>query len=479
MARLFFFVLAVLGLSGLAACSLSKFTDLENQAPAMKISQNGDIDSSSFGHGLVGGKRAAGEMGGALGITGNGDSSFSVCLFTASSADRPTVSQMDRGQLKLQLDSPTRMDSLAPAPEGIPVNGSKGPFAYLGSTSSTGSTVRIVDINKASGYVDPVISAPSEVSGFGLSVTRATFGTTPQTDLAVGAQDAVVLFREEKWPYMQTDQPVILLLHKVGSTWPAGKFESLVSGDLDADGVDEVVAGAPSTNTVVVIYGVRKCLDAVNQCVAVEGKPLGACPPCTTHLTVPLPDPSVKGFGGSLLVENLDGDVKGTRELVVGATESGGVYVYKLRTEDFLPGAPAPTFSNQIERPAGADGFGTALAYGTFDGKFDGQTTPLLAVGAPEASVAGIPGAGKIYLYSNFTNPVVPPDSRRPDGVSLASPELNTLLGSRLAVMPFLVPNQADTTKTDTYQLLAAAGQEAVYVFFSNLTKDHKDPRAY
>jgi hypothetical protein len=107
----------------------------------------------------------------------------------------------------------------------------------------------------------------------------------------------------------------------------------------------------------------------------------------------------------------------------------------------------------------GPTSFGSSLAFGRFT-----YGDPLLAVGAPNAEAGGVPAAGKIFLYDRNLAAL------GGGGVSLVGPEASMLVGRHLAVLPFRVGSQ-------THEVLAASGRDAIFVFFSNLVPGHKDLR--
>jgi hypothetical protein len=426
-----FFLSSILALGG---CSWSVFSDYELQAPAVRVEQSGDIRSGSFGDAVVGIDRGSGAEGGALFVAGNGDSGVSTMLFSKDGSVNNSAA--DRDKIKVQLDSPTKMTGLAALP-GVPSPSGGGPVCYLTSVAAGVGTVRAIDINRfglVSPAYDAVDSWTPKVVDFGQSVAVGAFadGTT-RDDVAVGARDAVVVLKAAAAATLQLDDTNA----GVFANLPAGTYSVLATGDLDPStpGVDEIVAGAPEANSVVVLNKVGDCLTGT----------------CTNVLTLAAPS-GAKGFGGALAIAEADGKKK----IVVGASESNQVFVFAIK-DPF-----AVELEATLETPSGARSFGSGLAYGRFT---DGS--PLLAVGAPSTAVDGATDAGKIFLYewkaSTWT-------ALTPGGVAPVSPTATMLLGRRLSVLPFRVGTQ-------THDILVASGREAVFAFFADLVAGHKDIR--
>lgn len=434
----------------LAGCSYSVFNDLEDRAPAARVTQeSSDISSASFGDQLVGLPRG-GNAGGLVVITGNADPAFSSA--TISGSGGVSAAHLEADDVKSELANPDRINAAAAVPSSVTAAGAQGPFLYLGSVSLGLGTVRVMDavtMRHVQAYDAP--TQPQAVTSFGLSLAAARLGEGAlPDDVAVGAKDAVVLLRAASggtlsWPYMQTDQAVVVA---GGTDWPSGDFSVIASGDLDpSTDEDEIVAAVPEKNAVVVVHHVADCFASA------------ATQTCTTHLVIPIPS-GASLFGSALLVGDVDDD--GAPELVVGAPDVNRVYVYDLGAEHFdLQSPSAPPAPTTITPPTGAREFGAALALG----RVDGGAKPLLAVGAPGTEVSGAATAGRLYLFGSDLKAVG-------EGVELATPEEKTLLGRRLAVVPF-VPSDGGST----YELLAASGRDAVFIFFANLTPAHKDVR--
>jgi hypothetical protein len=436
----------------LSGCSFGVFSDLEDKAPAARVNQDdSEISSSSFGDHIVGLPRGASKemkdaTGGVLAITGNGDAAFA----SATVAGGVRVAHAERSQVKDNLDAPIRITAMAAAPSNELVDNTiSGPFAWVGSTSGEGS-VRVLDVLtfKRIGAVHKAPNNVFPVTEFGASVAAANLdGTGGGDDLAVGAKSALVLLLADnsgglRWPSMKEDTP-LTVSEPAGSDWPSGSFSVIAAGNLDSSTPeDEVVAAVPEKNAVVVVHHISDCFKDTS--VA-----------CKSYVRVRASD--ADRFGSALLVADVDDDKK--PELVVGAPGVNKVYVYDLDSSHFDAASPAK-LPDPTVLVAGTDvrEFGASLAFGKLDG-----VRGLLAVGAPSTVVGGTSSAGRIVLYDTSLKEVG-------EGVTLATPEDKTLLGRNLTVIPY----SKSGTRLD---VLAAAGREAVFVFFASLTSDHKDVR--
>lgn len=423
---------AIICLICLTGCSYGAFTDLEDKAPAVRISQEGAISSASFGDHLAGKAAADDQGGGLLAIVGNAEPSFCAIHFTATG--KPSNKPADRDKIKNEFDNPNRFNAIAPAPYDKPYSTFKGPFAYVASSSSVKGTVRVMDLSvtRQVGMEFEAPTDPTPVSDFGMSVTPANFtDANDNTDLAVGAANAVVLMRTDQWPAMK--ETVVVS----GGGFPVGKYSVIASGDLDNTNEDEVVAAIPESNIVVIIHHVADCFADTSVT-------------CNSFIKLEVPEEAA-GFGWSLLVDSSN------KRLLVGAPDSdsfrGKVFAYEFESSHFGD-SPPPLPEPVVLQPAESKAFGKSLVMGQVTG-----TGNIYIIGAPGSEANGTTGAGKIFLVDNNMNLL------DEEGVALASPEENTLLGQQLAILPF-------RASSVVHDVLVASGGHEVFVFFANLGGD-------
>ncbi|MCC6750984.1 MAG: FG-GAP repeat protein [Deltaproteobacteria bacterium] len=441
--------LSTLAALALGGCTFGKFDDYEAKAPAVKISQVGNIKSNTFGGNMLGIPSAGGSEGGILLAAGSAPVALDTVGFNPSG--KYNQSQTEAKDLKEDLGEPERFNGIAAAPSDKAIGAFPGPFAYVATTSGLVGKVYLIDVNR---YAGPnAYGTPSnDLKNFGASVTPANLGgSSVPDDLVVGAQGKVVLWRADIWPNLEADAKALVV--EGSGRWPAnGNFDLVAAGQFDAGTPeDEVVVSVPANNYVAIIHKVAECLAAVPQ-------------PCKSILELPIPD-RANGFGKSLLVGDVDAD--GKLDLVVGAPETdgrGAIYVYKLNGDHFKDGATPPA-PQVIGAPQGAVGFGGALAFG----KFEGGDQRVLAVSAPSSDVEGTLKAGRVYLYRLYQAGNDKPVSEA--GVTLVRPPERGLLGLRLATLPFRVG-------AVSHEVLVAASSEAIYAFFASTTDKHKDVRA-
>ncbi len=158
---------------------------------------------------------------------------------------------------------------------------------------------------------------------------------------------------------------------------------SLVSADLDGDGLIEVISGAPAADVGVAAGAGQVWIRSF------DGQGFSQAP---VLLTAPVPS-TAGAFGTALLLDDVDGD--GLDDLIVGepgAAAGGNVHIFV--------GFNAGVFAKQgiIAAPGGAVGnqFGTALAAGTFDGSVGRK----IAVGAPGTTISGLANAGRVHVIN-------------------------------------------------------------------------------
>jgi hypothetical protein len=301
---------------------------------------------------------------------------------------------------------------------------------------------------------------------------------------------------------------------------------SVASGDIDGDGLDDIVAGAPlydenprllDVGTVQVIFGDEGLLSVpvrevvipspVLEANATFGREVAvgdingdgfqdiaiAAPKSDTGnqrdsgrvfvylgsanfsggtpITLDNPEPSLNGlFGSALATGDLNGD--GVDDIAIGAplANAGQGRVYYYQGGASLGARPTLTLNFPNPQPGGMARFGIALAAGNVNGdKFED-----LLVGAPFAPAAGKTSAGQVFVFLGGS----PFDATADATLQDPAPELGELFGLGLAVgdvngdrigdMAISAPD-ADVIDRD---LVADAGR--ILVFFGGSTLDTK-----
>ena len=177
-------------------------------------------------------------------------------------------------------------------------------------------------------------------------------------------------------------------------------------GDLDGDGVPDLLLGAPNASP-----------GGLAQAGLVQLRS-GA----SGQILFELEGAEARAFFGQVVanVHDIDGD--GVDDFAIGAPsaipgglqDAGSVFVYSGATAELL---------YRWDGTSGFDAFGSAIGGG---GDVDGDGVPDIVVGAPYASPGGVLGAGSAFIFSGATGELL----LRWDGE-----ELDAALGASVAIV--------------------------------------------
>ena len=232
---------------------------------------------------------------------------------------------------------------------------------------------------QAQAHLGHAVAAAGDVNGDGLGDLVAG---APMMDVG-GEEDAGEVRVYLSLPRLPSSDPVPELFGDQDGARIGTTVDAFASGDLDADGADELVVGTP-------LFDAAE--EAAGRVEVFDGSPAGlAAAASWTGLGT-----SEDGyFGGSVGLGDADGD--GWLDLFVGEPRWDGAEVDE-GTVWFFPGGPSglsPTATwNAALGQAGAL-LGTAIDVGDFDG--DGLAD--LLVGAPEWD-DGDPHAGATFVFA-------------------------------------------------------------------------------
>jgi hypothetical protein len=223
---------------------------------------------------------------------------------------------------------------------------------------------------------------------FGAALAVGDFDGDGRADLAIGAPGAdagagvVTVLRGSPSGLQPAGAQAFFesLAGSLASSAGAGFGEALAAGDLNGDGRDDLAVGAPGAGT-----------DGAGEVVVLYGSSGGLSTADARVLTAPGPS---QLFGAALATG--DFDANGIADLAVGAPGVGAVDVVPGAAGRL--GALAWTASHDAAGVAGPTGgaFGATLAAGDFN--HDGAAD--LAVGAPGAAVGGQEAAGHVAVMT-------------------------------------------------------------------------------
>ena len=476
-------------------CSFTRFDDLEKLAPATRVEEGGGTPFA----GLVRQPASTQQPGGQIVL--GAESIYSV-VFEANGSVGTTSIPRNKWSDDLKLDGHS-IKGYAPAPVDRSENAGDALF-YLGATSASSGRVMIVGSSFRAAVGLPLGTVVAKnIESFGIALAPAALSNAGRTeDLVIGATGGVVLVDGRSWPNLNPSE-----LLAIPNGFTSGTYRAIVAGELDHTTLEnEIAVAADDRNFVAVLANAKSCLPgstrsttvagdagvgdggaadagagdagtadagATDLSVAADSGSAGGCQLRTVAFEIPATQDGVVAgeFGFSLLIADVNGD--GDNELVVGAPaseidgessdqRSGAVYVYSLKEPLKNPpqGKVQLTPEVIIKAPAGARRFGSALAFG----KFDGQSQ-LLAISAPETTVGNQKNAGQVLVYAAASL------SEPRKKLELATPSSDgDLLGLRLTSMPFFSGDRR-------HDVLVASANKSAVVFFSNVTPDHKDFR--
>ena len=170
------------------------------------------------------------------------------------------------------------------------------------------------------------------------------------------------------------------LLYRVEGTSAMDRLGTAVAsvGDLDGDGIQDVLAGAPQTSTIGSAVGMVSVLSgATGQLIR------------TLH-----GNPGYELFGSALSGAG-DLDLDGVDDLIVGVGDTPANAGLRAGRVRLISGASGHLL-HELDAPLSGDGFGLALAE---IGDLDGDGVPEVIVGDPLASGSGA-ASGRVRVYS-------------------------------------------------------------------------------
>lgn len=423
-------IVVLLGGLGAAACNLSAFDDRRRSAWSDSSGRPSPVTSSDYGTVITTVDRE--QPGATIVVAGNDPPSIS------------TVSYDDRGARTARgADLLDVAGGIALAGALDPIVGGDGVVAIAGS----GASGEILFYDARSGVTGPAprgrlaagacgaLAGPGQAMVFGLTGA----GVAEEPDLIVLAGTELLVL-----PDVDVDSP--------GDCWRCTLTDAAVE---PVSGLQVAVtdAGGPDGEEIVVLVDRSSTAPAALLLLAAPTVLDGG--PCVP-LGAPTPLDRDERLAPVMGVGDVDGDQAPDVALVASTLDRA----YVVRDLD-ASGASGGT--QLIVPPAGSVQFGTALAFGDFDG----DDAEELAIGDPAASSAADPGVdgGRVTVYRFDTEDGLVPEATLYDG----QPEPGQAFGRVLGVAEFV----AGGIKRD---LLIVGARGEVFTYF-RLLDAIDDPR--
>ncbi len=228
--------------------------------------------------------------------------------------------------------------------------------------------------------IDAADNGVGAFTGFGRSVAMGDLDNNGLADLAVGSNNEVSIYLATAAGLPSV--PDRILIGDAGDNYGA----AVRVGDLDDDGIDDLMVSAPSRGAIISNQGAVLVYRGSSDWLTNV-----ATPASKTFI-----GPQTTGFrlGASIAVGDIDNDNRA--DMLVGSVFGDGqVYVYRGSTRDWnLPTRTTPDFI--IAGEAASDQFGFSIASGA---DIDGDSIDDLVIGA-----YGNGNAGASYIYASRDN---------------------------------------------------------------------------